>query len=63
YPQAHYITSPRQPNHTWTLDSGATHHLTNDLANLTLHSEYQGSDQVQLSDGPDQSQDNLPRPE
>ncbi|CAN1272271.1 hypothetical protein LINPERPRIM_LOCUS14488 [Linum perenne] len=33
------------------LDSGANHHLTNDLVNLSLHSKYQGTDQVQLSDG------------
>ncbi|CAN1139111.1 Retrovirus-related Pol polyprotein from transposon RE2 [Linum perenne] len=53
-PQAHYSTSPSQPhppNPTWTLDFGATHHLTNDLANLALHSEYRGTEQVQLSDG------------
>lgn len=33
------------------MDSGATHHLTNDLGNLNLHSEYSGPEEVQLGNG------------
>ncbi|CAN0843747.1 Retrovirus-related Pol polyprotein from transposon RE1 [Linum grandiflorum] len=50
-PVAHFTSAASQPTPIWTLDSGANHHLTNDLTNLSLHSEYQGRDQVQLSDG------------
>ncbi|KAA8542771.1 hypothetical protein F0562_023923 [Nyssa sinensis] len=35
----------------WILDSGATHHMTIDLANLSLHSPYEGSDDVVVSNG------------
>ncbi|CAN1197384.1 Retrovirus-related Pol polyprotein from transposon RE1 [Linum perenne] len=62
-PQAHYSVSPSHQHPSWTLDSGATHHLTNDLANLALHSEYRGTEQVQLSDGLSEQTDSLPRPE
>ncbi|CAN1215387.1 Retrovirus-related Pol polyprotein from transposon RE2 [Linum perenne] len=51
-PTTHFTHSPDSHiANTWTLDSGANHHLTNNLANLHLHSEYQGTDQVQLTDG------------
>ncbi|CAN1339492.1 Retrovirus-related Pol polyprotein from transposon RE2, partial [Linum perenne] len=50
-PTAHFTYSPEpHPVDSWTLDSGANHHLTNNLANLHLHSEYQGTDQVHLTD-------------
>ncbi|CAN0885291.1 Retrovirus-related Pol polyprotein from transposon RE1, partial [Linum grandiflorum] len=63
-PQAHYTTSPAHPHNTWTpLESGATHHLTNDLNNLALHTEYQGIEQVQLSDGLEEPTNSIPRPE
>lgn len=35
----------------WLLDSGATHHMTSDLANLSLHQPYQGEDAVLIGDG------------
>jgi hypothetical protein len=35
----------------WLLDSGASHTITSDLANLTTHSEYDGTDEVTLGDG------------
>ncbi|KAG7533110.1 Zinc finger CCHC-type superfamily [Arabidopsis thaliana x Arabidopsis arenosa] len=35
----------------WLLDSGATHHITNDLANLSMHQPYNGGDDVLIGDG------------
>ncbi|KAL5718134.1 hypothetical protein ACHQM5_011070 [Ranunculus cassubicifolius] len=35
----------------WYADSGATHHLTSDMANLTTRSEYNGSDQILIGNG------------
>ncbi|KAI3933072.1 hypothetical protein MKX01_030108, partial [Papaver californicum] len=32
----------------WLPDSGATHHMTSNLANLNLHSPYEGSDQFKV---------------
>ncbi|XP_019056880.1 PREDICTED: uncharacterized protein LOC109116241 [Tarenaya hassleriana] len=42
--------SPSQPS-SWLLDSGASHHVTTDLANLSLHSPYQGGDEVIIGNG------------
>ncbi|CAN1848171.1 Retrovirus-related Pol polyprotein from transposon RE2, partial [Linum perenne] len=51
-PTSHFTYSPEpHPVDSWTLDSGANHHLTNNLANLHFHSEYQGTDQVHLTNG------------
>lgn len=36
---------------TWLLDSVASHNITGDLANLSVHSEYDGTDEVILGDG------------
>ncbi|KAL8093085.1 hypothetical protein AgCh_035101 [Apium graveolens] len=33
------------------MDSGASHNLTSDLNNLSIHSEYNGTDEVQIADG------------
>lgn len=35
-----YTSSSSNP---WTLDTGATNHVTNDLSNLTVHSDFDGS--------------------
>ena len=35
----------------WYADSGATNHITNDLANLSLQSGYQGKDHVTVGNG------------
>lgn len=39
------------PSSPWLLDSGASHNLTNELGNLSIHSEYDGTDEVQIADG------------
>lgn len=35
----------------WLLDSGATHHMTSDLHNLSLHEPYNGGDDVIVANG------------
>uniref|UniRef100_A0A2N9H017 Retroviral polymerase SH3-like domain-containing protein n=1 Tax=Fagus sylvatica TaxID=28930 RepID=A0A2N9H017_FAGSY len=50
--QAYFSTqqAPNDPN--WYTDTGATHHLTSNLANLNVHSkEYLGSDQIWVGNG------------
>lgn len=50
-PQAYNAsTMPPDPS-SWLLDSGATHHITSDLANLALHSPYNGSEEVMVGNG------------
>lgn len=36
---------------TWYPSSGATNHITTDLVNLSIHSEYQGNDHLQDENG------------
>ncbi|XP_021802902.1 uncharacterized protein LOC110746994, partial [Prunus avium] len=45
-----------QPGHcykatSWLIDSGASHHVTPDLANLSLHTNYEGPDSVVIGNG------------
>lgn len=40
-----------QPLSAWLPDSGATSHVTSDLSNLQLHSEYSGPNHVHVGDG------------
>ncbi|KAG7534176.1 Integrase catalytic core [Arabidopsis thaliana x Arabidopsis arenosa] len=50
-PRAHMaVASPSQVN-PWLLDSGATHHLTTDLSNLSFHQLYNGGEEVTIADG------------
>ncbi|GMY30384.1 CCHC-type integrase [Fagus crenata] len=35
----------------WLIDSAASHNITGDLANLSVHSEYDGTDEVVIGDG------------
>lgn len=35
----------------WILDSGASHHVTADLNNLSLHAPYDGTDELTMGDG------------
>ncbi|CAA3030884.1 CCHC-type integrase [Olea europaea subsp. europaea] len=52
-PVAHCTTSSAPQNGKWLLDSAASHNITSDLANLSIHSEYDGQDEVVLGDGTD----------
>ncbi|KAL5842084.1 hypothetical protein ACOSQ3_012687 [Xanthoceras sorbifolium] len=52
-PQAHfhqnstYIVTPTSVNDpSWYVDSGATYHITSNLNNLSLNSEYKGQDRL-----------------
>lgn len=46
---ARYAPSHIDPN--WILDSGATHHVTNDLDQLHLTNPYRGNDHITVGDG------------
>jgi len=50
-PTANYTTSSSPSNVKWLLDSTASFNITSDLANLSIHSEYDGQDKVVLGDG------------
>ncbi|RVW64180.1 Retrovirus-related Pol polyprotein from transposon RE2 [Vitis vinifera] len=43
-------TSDGQEN-KWLIDSTASHNITGDIKNLSIHSEYDGTDEVLLGDG------------
>ncbi|KAG7533403.1 Reverse transcriptase RNA-dependent DNA polymerase [Arabidopsis thaliana x Arabidopsis arenosa] len=50
--QPHGNVATAQPyNNPWVFDTGATHHLTSDLANLSLHQPYNGGEEVTIADG------------
>jgi len=44
-------TTSTGKNNNWLLDSATSHNITGDLSNLSVHSEYDGTDEVILSDG------------
>jgi hypothetical protein len=58
-PQVHLATNNESSTPTsnvtstpsWLLDSGASHHITADLHNLSLHTPYTGSNDVMIGDG------------
>jgi len=50
-PSANYTSSSTPSKGKWLLDSAASHNITSDLANLSIHSEYDGQDEVVLGDG------------
>ena len=50
-PRANLAVNAPYNAENWLLDSGATHHLTSDLNNLSLHQQYHGGDDVTITDG------------
>ncbi|KAL6321737.1 hypothetical protein AAG906_031252 [Vitis piasezkii] len=43
---AHFVAQSNGSNIGWLMDSGASHRVTSDLQNMSLHSEYHGSDDI-----------------
>ncbi|GKV40984.1 hypothetical protein SLEP1_g48568 [Rubroshorea leprosula] len=50
-PTAHYAASTNLSTNEWLIDSGANNHITTNLSNLALHSEYNGPDELLIRDG------------
>ncbi|KAH0669776.1 hypothetical protein KY285_023930 [Solanum tuberosum] len=50
-PHANYATHNTGNDGNWLVDSGASHHVTQDIQNLSLHSDYDGSEDIMLGDG------------
>lgn len=50
-PKAYNVMMQAPDTTSWLLDSGASHHLTSDLANLSLHAPYNGGEEVQIGNG------------
>ena len=44
-------TTSTRKNNNWLLDSAASHNITGELSTLSVHSEYDGTDEVILGDG------------
>ncbi|KAJ0016565.1 hypothetical protein Pint_11889 [Pistacia integerrima] len=49
--RVNFAANNTSPSSTWLLDSGTSHHVTADLNNLSLHSAYNGFDDVMIGDG------------
>ncbi|KAJ0007945.1 hypothetical protein Pint_29115 [Pistacia integerrima] len=43
--------SSHAKNQKWLVDSAASHNMTTDLSNLSINSEYDGTDEVVIGDG------------
>ncbi|KAJ0053514.1 hypothetical protein Pint_01446 [Pistacia integerrima] len=50
-PTANYAATSSAKDAKWLIDSGASHNITGDLENLSVHSEYDGLDEVAIGDG------------
>ena len=48
--QAHIANFTENNNNAWLLDNGASHHLTNDLGNLSLHNLYNVTKELLVGD-------------
>ena len=47
----HVMISRSKDTPHWIMDSGASHHVTADLNNLSLYSDYGGPDEITVADG------------
>ncbi|KAF2284790.1 hypothetical protein GH714_030467 [Hevea brasiliensis] len=43
--------SPMNNSQQWLMDSAASHHVTSELGNLAIHSDYEGPDEILIGDG------------
>ncbi|KAH0635920.1 hypothetical protein KY285_035606 [Solanum tuberosum] len=50
-PKVNFAAQSTNADPNWLVDSSASHHVTQDLQNLSLHSKYDGSEDVMLGDG------------
>lgn len=50
-PRANVAIASSNPTNAWLMDTGATHHMTSDLHNLSLTQPYNGNDAVLIGDG------------
>ena len=50
-PRANYTAAATYNPTNWIMDSGAIHHITSDLSNLSLHQPYHGGSEVMIADG------------
>ena len=48
---ANCVASSKSKDSKWLVDSAASHNMTTNLSNLSIHSEYDGTDEVVLGDG------------
>lgn len=50
-PMANFASASNSAAPNWVFDTGASHHITSNLNNMHLHSEYDGPEEVQIGDG------------
>jgi len=50
-PTTNCVSTSHQKDTKWLIDSAASHNITGDLTNLSVHSEYDGTDEVVIGDG------------
>lgn len=50
-PEAHVANFESPANEGWYLDSGVTHHLTNNMANMNVREKFKGSYQLIIGNG------------
>jgi len=48
---ANFASAAHSVSPNWVFDTGASHHITTNLNNMHLHSEYDGPEEVMIGDG------------
>lgn len=46
-----HVTASSLASNQWIVDFGASHHVTSNMSNLSLHQPYEGPDDIQIGDG------------